>query len=187
MTAVEPARADEPGADEPRADEPGADDGRRETPEERLDRNWNELLQELRVTQTGTQVLLGFLLAIAFQPAFSDLETYQQRIYLVLVVVAVLTTALGLAPVNLHRALFRRRVKLVVVRVGHLVLRLVLLGVGLVLVGTVLLVFDVVVGLSAALAVSGLVAAVVAAIGILPGVLHRGRRSGSSPARGPQA
>ncbi len=164
----------------------GAGDGRHETPEERLDRNWNELLQELRVTQTGTQVLLGFLLAIAFQPAFSDLAAYQQRIYLVLVVIAVLTTALGLAPVSLHRALFRQRVKVLVVRVGHLVLRLVLLGVGLVLVGTVLLVFDVVVGLRVALAASALVAVVVAAIAVLPALLHRGRRSGSSPTRGPE-
>ena len=45
-----------------------ADDGRDESPNERLDRNWNEMLQELRVTQTGTQILTGFLLAIAFQP-----------------------------------------------------------------------------------------------------------------------
>lgn len=152
-----------------------AGDGRRETPEERLDRNWIEILQELRVTQTGTQVLTGFLLAIAFQPAFGDLEEYQQRIYLVLVVIAVLTTALGLAPVSLHRALFRQRVKLVVVQVGHLILRLVLLGVGLVLVGTVLLVFDVVVGLRAALVAAGLTAVLTAGFAALPALVLGGR------------
>jgi hypothetical protein len=157
------------------------DDGRGETPNQRLDRNWVEILQELRVTQTGIQILTGFLLAIAFQPSFDDLETYQQRIYLVLVLTAVLTTALGLAPVSLHRALFRRRVKLLVVRLGHLILRLVLLGVGLVLVGTVLLVFDVVAGLPVALAAAGLTAVVVAAIGALPALLHRAR--GSHPER----
>ena len=50
------------------------DDGRDETPSERYDRNWIEVLQELRVLQTGTQILTGFLLALAFQPAFADLE-----------------------------------------------------------------------------------------------------------------
>ena len=144
------------------------DDGRRESPNERLDRNWNEMLQELRVTQTGTQILTGFLLSIAFQPTFDELEPYQQRIYLVLVVVAVLTTALGLAPVSLHRSLFRQRAKLAVVQLGHRILRLVLLGVGVVLAGTVLLVFDVVLGLRAALLVAGGTAVVIAALGALP-------------------
>lgn len=161
-----PASPDGAGPDE-------ADDGRGESPNERLDRNWVEILQELRVTQTGTQILTGFLLAIAFQPAFADLQDYQQRIYLVLVVIAVLTTALGLAPVSLHRALFRRRVKVLVVEVGHVVLRVVLLGVGLVLVGTVLLVFDVVAGLDVAVVVAVATATVIATIGVLPGLLLR--------------
>ena len=45
-------------------------DGRDESLNEKMDRNWNDILQELRVTQTGTQILTGFLLAIAFQPRF---------------------------------------------------------------------------------------------------------------------
>ena len=49
-------------------------DGRNETLDERMDRNWNEMLQELRVTQTGTQILTGFLLAIAFQNRFAELR-----------------------------------------------------------------------------------------------------------------
>ena len=44
-----------------------ADDARDETPQERADRNWNELLQELRVSQTGVQVLAGFLVTLPFQ------------------------------------------------------------------------------------------------------------------------
>lgn len=149
------------------------DDGRHESANQRLDRNWIEILQELRVTQTGTQILTGFLLSIAFQPTFDNLTPFQERVYLVLVVVAVLTTALALAPVSLHRSLFRRRAKLVVVRVGHLILRLVLLGVGLVLVGTVLLVFDVVLGRGVALAVAGAVALVLVALGLLPVLLRQ--------------
>jgi hypothetical protein len=127
------------------------------------------------VTQTGTQILTGFLLAVAFQPAFDRLAEYQQRIYVALVVVAVLTTALGLAPVSLHRGLFRRRAKWVVVRAGHLILRLVLLGVGLVLTGTLLLVVDVVLGLTAGLVAAGALVAVLLAIAVLPLLLERGR------------
>ena len=155
--------------------EAGADagDGRGESPNQRLDRNWIEILQELRVTQTGTQILTGFLLAIAFQPAFDRLEEYQQRVYVVLVVVAVLTTALGLAPVSLHRSLFRRRAKRVVVRAGHLILRLVLAGVGLVLTGTLLLVVDVVLGLTAGLVAAGVLVVVLVAIALLPLLLER--------------
>jgi len=53
--------------------DPDAAPGRDETPEERADRNWAEILQELRAVQTGTQILTGFLLAIAFQPVFAEL------------------------------------------------------------------------------------------------------------------
>jgi Family of unknown function (DUF6328) len=119
-------------------------DGRDETEDERMDRNWGELLQELRVTQTGTQVLTGFLLTIAFQSGFSQLGNVERTVYLVLVFVAAITTALGLAPVNLHRALFRQHAKAELVRVGNIIVQCTLLGVAIVLVGTVLLLFDVV-------------------------------------------
>src|SRR5215217_6180305 len=65
-------------------------DGRNESLNERMDRNWNELLQELRVTQTGTQIFTGFLLTIAFQSRFNELTTFQVRIYLILVTAAML-------------------------------------------------------------------------------------------------
>ena len=68
-------------------------DDRHESLNERMDRNWNEILQELRVTQTGTQIFTGFLLTIAFQSRFSELTTFQVRVYLILVTAAVLTTA----------------------------------------------------------------------------------------------
>ena len=99
-------------------------DGRNETVNERMDRNWNEILQELRVTQTGTQIFTGFLLTIAFQQRFGQLTTFQIRVYLVLVVAAVFTTALGLAPVNLHRSLFRKGAKLIIVETAHVILRI---------------------------------------------------------------
>ena len=85
-------------------------DGRDETENERMDRNWNELLQELRVTQTGTQILSGFLLA--------TLDNFARGLYVALVLLAAVTIVLGLAPVNLHRALFREKLKPSVVTFG---------------------------------------------------------------------
>jgi uncharacterized membrane protein len=157
--------------------------GRTETETERLDRNWNEMLQELRVTQTGTQILTGFLLTLAFQPRFQDLDRFQVDVYLVLVGLAALATVLGLAPVSLHRALFRQQAKRRIVQTGHVLLRATLTTVAALMVGVVLLIFDVVVNRSA-----GITAAVVAAVAILllwlviPGIYRaRHHHDGGAP------
>ena len=126
------------------------DDGRDETPTERADRNWNEVLQELRVLQTGTQILTGFLLALAFQPAFADLTEGQRTIYLTLVVISALSAIIALAPVALHRVLFQQRAKAAVVTYGHAALITALFTVSILVVGVVAFVFDVVVGDAAA-------------------------------------
>ena len=94
------------------------DQGRDETPEERSDRNWNELLQELRVMQTGTQILTGFLLTLPFQSRFTELDDFQVGTYLVLVGLAVATTIVVVAPVSLHRLLFRQHRKPETVSIG---------------------------------------------------------------------
>ncbi len=120
------------------------DDGRDESENERADRNWNELLQELRVTQTGTQILTGFLLTIPFQQRFADLDAFQKDVYLVLVVLAVLATALFVAPVSLHRVLFRRRLKPELVSAGSGFARAGLVVLSLVMAGSAMLIFDVV-------------------------------------------
>src|SRR5690606_22121652 len=78
-------------------DDPAPGGDRHETPTERLDRNWNEILQELRVTQTGIQILTGFLLTVPFQSRFADLTATQRVVYLVLVLLAAVTTGLMVA------------------------------------------------------------------------------------------
>lgn len=135
-------------------------DGRDETPNERLDRNWNALLQELRVTQTGTQIIAGFLLTLPFQSRFDDLDGFQVTVYLILVCAAGLTTALGLGPVSLHRMLFRRGAMAQVVSLGSKLVRATLVGVAFVLTGTTLLIFDVVMGRIAGLVAGGAVLAI---------------------------
>ena len=126
-------------------------DGRDESAPERADRNWNEVLQELRVMQTGTQILTGFLLALAFQPAFGDLNDGQRAVYLALVVLSALSSIVALAPVALHRMLFQQRAKPQVVAYGHAALVTALVTVSVLLVGVVGFVFDVVVDGTAAI------------------------------------
>lgn len=132
-------------------------DGRRETFIERMDRNWEELLQELRVTQTGAQILTGFLLTLPFQSRFTDLDTYQRDVYLLLVVLAVVATVLIIAPVSLHRLLFRQRLKPQLVQGGHWFARAGLAALALVLAGATLLLFDVVVSRTAGRTAGGAV------------------------------
>lgn len=68
------------------------DDGD-ESPNERYDRNWAELRQELRVLQTGTQILAVFLLTLPFQQRFTELGPFDHILYLVLVLLAAVITA----------------------------------------------------------------------------------------------
>lgn len=155
-----------------------ADADRDETELERLDRNWAEILQELRVVQTGTQILTGFLLAIAFQQRFEDLDGYQVAVYLVLVGMAAVATVLALTPVSMHRALFRQRAKRELVETGNRLLIATLVAVLLTLAGTAMLIFDIVVGNGAGAVAGG----IVLILGILlwfafPAFRRIGRRS----------
>jgi hypothetical protein len=133
-------------ADSPLGDSQWDADQRDETPLERLDRNWGDLLQELRVVQTGVQLLTGFLLTLPFQSRFAGLGAFQQDVYLTTVALAVAATGFLIAPVAIHRVLFRRHARRGMVRAAHhlAIIGTVLLGGAVV--GAVLLLFDVVRG-----------------------------------------
>ncbi|MBZ4323983.1 DUF6328 family protein [Streptomyces huiliensis] len=85
--------------------------GRDESPEERADRRWNELLQEVRVAQTGVQILFGFLLTVVFTPRFTTLSATDRTIYVVTVVLGAATTGSLIGPVSFHRIVTGRRLK----------------------------------------------------------------------------
>ncbi|MFF8594073.1 DUF6328 family protein [Streptomyces sp. NPDC015220] len=85
--------------------------GRDETEEERADRMWGELIQEVRVAQTGVQILFGFLLTVVFQPKYQSLSDTDQVIYIVTVVLGAAATGALIGPVSLHRLVSGRRVK----------------------------------------------------------------------------
>lgn len=116
--------------------------GRKETPEERADRNLAELLQELRVALPGVQVLFAFLLTVPFSTGFDRLSGIQRELYFGVLLATALATALLVAPTAYHRLLFRRRDKEYLVRIAN---RLTLAGLavlGLALTGAVLLISD---------------------------------------------
>lgn len=84
---------------------------RGETELQRLDRNFSELLQEVRVAQTGVQILFAFLLTLAFTPRFAEITTFQRDLYIVTMLLTAAATGLLIAPVGYHRVTFRQRMR----------------------------------------------------------------------------
>ena len=117
-------------------------DGRNETATQRADRNWSELLQEFRVFQTGTQILAAFLLTLPFQQRFAKLPPFDVVVYLILVFLAVTVTLLALAPVALHRLLFRQKAKAELVGLASKLLIICLAAASLLFTGIVLFIVD---------------------------------------------
>ena len=152
---------------------------RDETEAERYDRNWGELIQELRVAQTGVQVLAGFLLTLPFTQRFTDIGERHRAIYLVAFSLAVITVGLMTAPVALHRFLFGRHEKDVLVRTGGVFAKCGLASMGLSLVTVVMLIFGVVVNDTAGFVAAGLVLVFYATTWVvLPlALIHRGKGS----------
>jgi Family of unknown function (DUF6328) len=157
---------------------PGAqkkwDRDRDETEAQRLDRNWSSLLQELRVAQTGVQLLTGFLLTLPFQQRFTQLDGIMRTVYLVTVACSIGATVLLVAPVSMHRLLFRRHRLSTLVSAAHsyAMVGMVLLGVALA--GVAVVIFDTVVGRTGAWVAGGCTLAALVAFWYAMPLLGRG-------------
>ena len=90
-----------------------------ESEKHRWDRNFSDLLQELRVAQTGVQILFAFLLTLPFSSGFPKTTSLQKDVYVVALLSAAAATAMLIAPVAFHRALFRQGRKPELVRYSH--------------------------------------------------------------------
>jgi hypothetical protein len=122
---------------------------------QRVDRAYSEILQEIRVAQTGVQILFAFLLTLAFTARFKTVTPFERDIYVTALMLAAGATALLIAPAAFHRVVYRRRLKPHLVRVAS---RLALAGLVLLLlamVSALLLILEVVSGLSPALFLAG--------------------------------
>ena len=153
-----------------RTDQRDGEDDREESESEKLDRNWDELLQELRITQTGLQLLSGFLLTLPFTQVFPTLDDGQTWLYLALVVLGGIAVGVNMTPIMLHRRVFREHVKDRVVAVGHALIQVVMVAIALMIVGMAVLIFSVVVSWTAGL-VAG--AALTLVLGTLLGVVPK--------------
>jgi hypothetical protein len=140
---------------------PGGGDDRRETETEKLDRNWNDMLQELRVMQTGTQLIAGFLLTLPFTDRFAGLDSFEKAFFLGLVVLAGVTLAVMLAPISIHRRLFGEHAKQRLVGAAHWLMVAALTLVGALITGIVFFIFQVVLGSGTAMVAGGAVLVVV--------------------------
>jgi hypothetical protein len=152
-----------------------ADEQRDETTTERLDRNWEDVLQELRVVQTGVQLLSGFLLTLPFTQRFAELDAWQTRLYLAVVLVAALAVGVTLVPIVVHRRVFGQHVKERVVATGHVLTQVVVVLLAVIIVGICTLIFSVVVGWETALVVGAAATVVlVVLLGVVPVLVARG-------------
>lgn len=142
-----------------------------------LDRNWNELLQELRVAQTGVQILTAFLLTVPFSAAFDALSEGRRMVYVGVLMAAMTSLLLLMTPVALHRSLFHRGERPWLVAAAN---RLSLVGLALLAVanvGAAWLVVDVVLGTPEAYAVAGLLGVLAVALWwVLPSLTRRAHR-----------
>src|SRR5881275_266858 len=82
-----------------------------ESEAERLNRNFDDLLQELRVSQNGTQILFAFLLTVPFSNGFQKVSGFQRGIYFTALLLSGLSAAMLIAPAVMHRILFRAGLK----------------------------------------------------------------------------
>ena len=169
-----------------RNDAAQTDDGRPEGPLERADRNMSELLQELRVAQTGVQILFAFLLTLVFQPRFGEINEVQRWTYVVTLLLSVLTAGLLVAPAAVHRVTFHRGVKIETVQLGHRLFTAGLATLAITLSGGVLLVLDVAVGHWLAIPVAVVVAILLLGLWfLLPLPLLRKARAKPDEGEGP--
>lgn len=131
--------------------------GRDESYEEKLDRNWGDLLQELRVMQTGAQIITAFLMTLPFQAQFEQTNVFEKTFYVVLLAFSALLSALILTPVAIHRKLFGKHVKAATVAQGHRIVKIALIGVGVMVSGCVAFIVDVLMGWQMMLVIGGAV------------------------------
>jgi hypothetical protein len=133
----------------------------RSAEDKRADRNFSDLLEELRVAQTGVQILVAFLLVIPFPAGASRLTGSLRYLYEGTLSVAVLAGVLLIAPVPFHRVVFRGHLKEPLVEASH---RLAVCGLALLavaLVGSITLALATVSGWTLAVSMATVVAGVI--------------------------
>lgn len=137
---------------------------RGEEPLRRADRNFADLLQEVRVMLTGVQLLFGFLLALAVSERFRTIDPVMRILYVGVLMTAALTVGLLVAPVCYHRRVFQCGRKQELVRASHRLVTAGLVTMWLTVLGAVVLVLSLILHTAMALLLTGLLGAVLAGL-----------------------
>lgn len=125
---------------------PDRPSGRDESEGERLDRNLAELLQELRVALPGVQVLFAFLLAVPFQQNFTQITSFQEKVYFATLLCTAISAALLISPTAYHRLTFHLQQKKELVYVSNRLAIAGLVFLALAMTGAIMLITDVLFG-----------------------------------------
>jgi O-antigen/teichoic acid export membrane protein len=146
-----------------------AAEGRDETPQQRADRNFTELLQELRVVETGVQILFAFLLTLPFSSRFATILPRDRVAYVITLLASAAAAVLLIAPVSYHRLVFRRNRKQELVQTASRLAQAGVACLSVAITGAVFVVMDVVTGLlGACVAAAAIAVACIALWYMLP-------------------
>jgi len=159
----------------------GRDVDDQESAGERINRNFNELLQELRVAQTGVQILFAFLLTLPFTSYFPKVGEVARVTYVITIVAAASAAGLLIAPVAYHRMVFREGRKPEVVAIAARLAKMGLAALLVAVVGALFLATDVVLGALGAVLVTGLVAALYVLVWYVLPMVNRRRLRHAQP------
>ena len=135
---------------------------RDETPAERLDRNFNEMLGGLRVALPGVQVLFAFLLTVPFSQGFASISQFQRVLYLGVLLCTALASFLLITPTAYHRMVFRQGRKGEVVSFANAVVLVGLAFLGLAMTGAIFLITHYLFGPATAIPVTVVAGGVIA-------------------------
>lgn len=123
-------------------DASGLTDESTETESDRLNRELNEFLQELRVARNGILIIVGFLLVIPFTQRFANVTDFERAVYYLSFLTAGAAAVVIVAPVSYHRMVFRRHDKHSLVTRGNQMAQAGLGLLGIAILGVLVLVTD---------------------------------------------
>ena len=153
-----------------------------ETEQQRLNRELDQLLQELRVAMPGVQVLFAFLLAVPFQQRFVEVTEFQKDVYFGTLLAACAASALFVAPTAFHRLMFRGRDKAMLVSISSKLALAGLACLAIAMNGAVLLVTDVLFGTTTVVVTVALTGTLFAGLWFALGLVRRMSRDRSNTA-----
>lgn len=151
-----------------------SNDPRDESPDERLDRNTIELLNELRVAATGIQVMFAFLLVVPFNKGWQRVDGFERTVYFVTLLLVAFAAFLLMAPAIHHRILFRHGQKPFLVRIANYLAIAGMTFLALGFVGILVLLSDFVLGGAAPLIIGALAGAVLGGLWFVLPMVRRG-------------